>query len=51
MVWENKPFAIPGCESEYCEWKKFKDIFSDKIGCDFKKLCYYPKNPPVTFYF
>ncbi|CAI2180334.1 8847_t:CDS:2, partial [Funneliformis geosporum] len=27
-----KPFLIPGCESEYCEWNKFKEILGDKIG-------------------
>ncbi|CAI2198869.1 13097_t:CDS:2, partial [Funneliformis geosporum] len=27
-----KPFWIPGCESEYCEWNKFKEILGDKIG-------------------
>ena len=51
VVLDDKPFVIPGCESEYCEWNKFKDIFSDKIGCDFEKLCYYPTNPPINFDF
>ncbi|RGB44049.1 histidine phosphatase superfamily [Rhizophagus diaphanus] len=37
-----KPFLIPGCESEYCEWNKFKEILGDKIGCDFKKMCAFP---------
>ncbi|CAI2194788.1 17249_t:CDS:1, partial [Funneliformis geosporum] len=37
-----KPFLIPGCESEYCEWNKFKEILGDKIGCDFEKMCDYP---------
>ncbi|CAG8727585.1 4343_t:CDS:2, partial [Funneliformis mosseae] len=36
------PFVIPGCDSEYCEWNKFKEILGDKIGCDFKKMCAYP---------
>ncbi|CAG8651549.1 1596_t:CDS:2 [Funneliformis mosseae] len=37
-----KPFLIPGCDSEYCEWNKFKEILGDKIGCDFEKMCAYP---------
>ncbi|CAG8577561.1 2360_t:CDS:2 [Acaulospora morrowiae] len=51
VVFNDVPFVIPGCGSEYCEWKKFKSIFSDKIGCDFSELCSYPTNPPITFYF
>ncbi|CAG8710567.1 2572_t:CDS:1, partial [Funneliformis mosseae] len=37
-----KPFLIPGCENEYCEWNKFKETLGDKIGCDFEKMCAYP---------
>ncbi|CAJ0834289.1 7683_t:CDS:2 [Entrophospora sp. SA101] len=37
-----KPLLIPGCESEYCDWKTFKHIFRHLIGCDFWKLCAYP---------
>ncbi|GBB89884.1 hypothetical protein RclHR1_16700004 [Rhizophagus clarus] len=37
-----KPFLIPGCKSEYCEWETFKKILGDKIGCDFKKMCAFP---------
>ncbi|CAG8509530.1 3233_t:CDS:2 [Funneliformis caledonium] len=37
-----KPFVIPGCNSEYCEWNKFKEILGDKIGCDFNKMCNNP---------
>ncbi|CAI2182532.1 14867_t:CDS:2 [Funneliformis geosporum] len=37
-----KPFLIPGCDSEYCEWNKFKEILGDKIGCDFENMCAYP---------
>ncbi len=37
-----KPLLIPGCESEYCEWNKFKEILGDRIGCDFEKMCAYP---------
>ncbi|CAJ0907394.1 8242_t:CDS:2 [Entrophospora sp. SA101] len=37
-----KPLVIPGCGSEYCDWNKFKELFSDQIGCDFKKMCTYP---------
>ncbi|CAI2180001.1 8794_t:CDS:2 [Funneliformis geosporum] len=37
-----KPFLLPGCDSEYCEWDKFKEILGDNIGCDFEKMCDYP---------
>ncbi|CAH1756232.1 5956_t:CDS:2 [Entrophospora sp. SA101] len=36
------PFVIPGCESEYCDWNKFKELLSDQIGCDFAAMCAYP---------
>nr|CAG8459397.1 9801_t:CDS:2 [Entrophospora candida] len=41
-VFNFKPFVIPGCGNEYCDWNKFKELFSDQIGCDFKKMCAYP---------
>ncbi|CAG8564246.1 15085_t:CDS:2 [Funneliformis caledonium] len=42
VVFNSEPFVVPGCESEYCEWSKFKEIFGGKIGCDFEKMCAYP---------
>ncbi|CAI2164933.1 14375_t:CDS:2 [Funneliformis geosporum] len=42
LLLDFKPMFIPGCDSEYCEWNKFKEILGDKIGCDFEKMCAYP---------
>ncbi|RIA83421.1 histidine phosphatase superfamily [Glomus cerebriforme] len=34
-----KSIIIPGCDSENCEWDKFKELLGDKLNCDFKKIC------------
>ncbi|RHZ58299.1 hypothetical protein Glove_374g17 [Diversispora epigaea] len=37
-----EPLPIPGCDGEYCDWKKFKEILGDQIGCDWDEMCAYP---------
>jgi multiple inositol-polyphosphate phosphatase/2,3-bisphosphoglycerate 3-phosphatase len=37
-----KPLPIPGCGGEYCDWKRFKELFGHLVGCDPQKLCAYP---------
>ena len=34
-----KPFLIPGCKSEYCEWNKFKEI---RLGAILKRCAIIP---------
>ncbi|CAI2188773.1 2304_t:CDS:2 [Funneliformis geosporum] len=39
VVVNEKPVVIPGCDSKFCEWSKFKELFSDNLGCDFENIC------------
>ncbi|CAG8615711.1 3791_t:CDS:2 [Funneliformis mosseae] len=44
VVVNEKPVVVPGCGSKFCEWNKFKELFSDNLDCDFEKICNFDKN-------
>jgi len=38
-LFNEKSVIIPGCDSKYCEWVKFKELLGDKLNCNFKEIC------------